>query len=264
MILQDPDTKISVLGIPVSPIGIGPVHDRFSAKDPHRCLLITFVNPVACALSLEHPDYVGTLAELDIIACDGIGMVKAAHASGLKKVRRESFDFTSLAGEVFSAAVLNGHSISLVGGKPGVSEQAARMLREKYRGLQITACYSGYGQDPDDATEFISGNPPDLVICGMGAPLQEEFLLRLVATGWRGIGFTCGGFLDQVSAGTTYYPVWIDRLNLRFLYRLFKEPRRLWRRYLVDYQVFLKRYSELQWSRLKAKLGFGKAVDKTP
>ena len=82
----------------------------------------------------------------------------------------------------------------------------------------------------------------------MGAPRQERFLLNLRESGWRGAGFTCGGFFDQVSGNGDYYPAWIDRLNLRFLYRLVREPRRLWRRYLVDYQVFLRLYMKQAWS----------------
>jgi N-acetylglucosaminyldiphosphoundecaprenol N-acetyl-beta-D-mannosaminyltransferase len=96
----------------------------------------------------------------------------------------------------------------------------------------------------------------------MGAPLQERFLLQLADDGWHGIGFTCGGFLDQLIDGKNYYPAWADRLNIRFLYRLAKEPRRLWRRYLVDYQVFIRRYSHLQWTRFKSKLGMGSSLRK--
>jgi N-acetylglucosaminyldiphosphoundecaprenol N-acetyl-beta-D-mannosaminyltransferase len=89
----------------------------------------------------------------------------------------------------------------------------------------------------------------------MGAPLQERFLSQLAANGWTGIGLTCGGFLDQVVQGSDYYPGWVDRLNIRFLYRLGKEPRRLWRRYLVDYQVFMRLYLKLRWQQIFENLG---------
>jgi N-acetylglucosaminyldiphosphoundecaprenol N-acetyl-beta-D-mannosaminyltransferase len=85
-------------------------------------------------------------------------------------------------------------------------------------------------------------NPGRLIICGMGAPRQEEFLLSLKRAGWRGMGFTYGGFLDQIASGMQYYPAWINRLNLRFLYHLYREPARLWRRYLVEYQVFIRMF----------------------
>jgi exopolysaccharide biosynthesis WecB/TagA/CpsF family protein len=73
----------------------------------------------------------------------------------------------------------------------------------------------------------------------MGTGKQELFLQGLANRGWHGIGITCGGYLDQLSGGFNYYPAVVDRLNLRFAYRLIKEPRRLWRRYLLDYPRFV-------------------------
>ncbi|MDX2463978.1 MAG: WecB/TagA/CpsF family glycosyltransferase [Porticoccus sp.] len=256
------EDKLHVLCIPVSPTGIGDVSRLFAAKLLEESLLITFVNPYACALAKKHADYIQVLESFDIVACDGIGMVKAARASGLKTIQRESFDYTSMADPVFKWAAQNGQRLGLVGGKPGVADQAALLLRRKFPDLQIVACYSGFGEGPDDARRFFSKNHTELVVCGMGAPLQERYLIRLAAEGWHGIGFTCGGFLDQLTTGDSYYPKWVDKFNIRFLYRLAKEPGRLWRRYLIDYQVFLKGYSRLQWEIIKSKLGVGQSPDK--
>lgn len=250
----DAAAKSLVLGIPVSLGGMGEVAGLMSAKSPQTAMLVTFVNPLACKLAKLHSDYTDLLAAFDRVACDGIGMIKAAHASGLDGLKREAFDFTSKADEVFRWALANGASIGLVGGKPGVALEAGRLLREKYPGLAIDGCYSGYGQDPEDALVAFTSVGTDVVICGMGAPLQERFLVRLTARNWHGAGFTCGGFFDQLRDKEDYYPAWVDRRNLRFLYRLAKEPRRLWRRYLVEYLVFLRAYAKLRWSMVKARL----------
>jgi N-acetylglucosaminyldiphosphoundecaprenol N-acetyl-beta-D-mannosaminyltransferase len=74
--------------------------------------------------------------------------------------------------------------------------------------------------------------------------IQENFLLQLKRFGWSGICFTCGGYLDQGGQNFDYYPEIINRLNLRFLYRLVREPRSLWRRYLLEYTIFLKLLSK--------------------
>lgn len=96
----------------------------------------------------------------------------------------------------------------------------------------------GFG-DWSEKVERILELRPEIVICGMGGVAQEKFMLSLADAGWRGCGFTCGGYLDQLGAGLRYYPGWVDRTNLRWAYRLAREPRRLWRRYLVDYQSFV-------------------------
>ena len=63
--------------------------------------------------------------------------------------------------------------------------------------------------------------------------------MKLRAQGFSGLGFTCGGFLDQLAESQHYYPAWIDKADLRWLYRLCKEPRRLLRRYTLDYAPFI-------------------------
>jgi exopolysaccharide biosynthesis WecB/TagA/CpsF family protein len=252
--LNNSTKKTDVLGIPVSTRGVGSVQSLISQKLPDKSLIITFVNPHACYLDSQDSEFADTLADFDVVACDGIGMVLAARACGCAELQRESFDFTSLAGDVLKAATKHGWPLGLVGGKPGVSNHAAKELMGTYPGLTVAACYSGYGDDPDEACRFFTQHQTKLVICGMGAPLQEKFLTQLVSAGWHGTGFTCGGFLDQTISWKNSYPEWIDKNDMRFLYRLFKEPRRLWRRYLIEYQVFVKRYCKLRLSRAKLKL----------
>lgn len=247
--LEKITNKIDVLNIPVSASGIGSVPSLFCKKMPNRSLVTTFVNPHACYLEKHHADYAEMLGAFDVVTCDGIGMVKAAWASGCEGLEREAFDFTSIAGDVLQEAAKRGWSVGLVGGKPGVTKSAAKVFEDMYPELKITGCFSGYGAGPKEAIEFFTQKETQLVICGMGAPLQEKFLVDLVSNGWCGMGFTCGGFLDQTINRSYSYPKWIDENNLRFLYRLLKEPRRLWRRYLVEYQVFVFRFV-----RLKLKL----------
>ena len=245
------------MGIPVSEFGVGNIEALFSQKDPGKHLLLTFVNPGACDLANKHADYTTLLEQFDVVGCDGIGMVKAAHACGLTGIKRESADFSSLMGPIFNWASENHQSVGFIGGKPGVVEKATSNIQQKFSGLNIVARFNGYEHDPDKALTFFTENHTELVICGMGAPLQERFLLQLVADGWQGIGVTCGGFLDQTTKRVMYYPAWIDRLDLRFLYRMVKEPHRLWRRYLVDYRIFVWRFCKLKWTLFKSKHGLG-------
>jgi N-acetylglucosaminyldiphosphoundecaprenol N-acetyl-beta-D-mannosaminyltransferase len=90
----------------------------------------------------------------------------------------------------------------------------------------------------DAAVHFASEQSIDIVICAMGCGAQEDFLLRLQESGWTGCGFTCGGYFDQLGNGLRYYPEWIDKNHLRWLYRLYQEPGRLWKRYAVQYSLF--------------------------
>jgi N-acetylglucosaminyldiphosphoundecaprenol N-acetyl-beta-D-mannosaminyltransferase len=237
--LSKPPAKAAVLGIPVSVQPIDDFAARAESRAAGHALTISFVNPYACYLARTHDDYTDLLAGLDMVACDGVGMVAAARLAGLSRVKRESFDFTSMAGPVFSWASESAVRVQLVGGQEGVARCAARELEQLYPSLKIVACYSGFGDEPNAAIAQARSDRVGLIVCGMGAPRQERHLAALRATGWAGIGITCGGFFDQISSGPDYYPPWVDRFNLRFAYRLVREPRRLWRRYLLEYRYFL-------------------------
>lgn len=76
----------------------------------------------------------------------------------------------------------------------------------------------------DKEAKNITEINPDFLIVGMGALMQERFLIKAKLSGFQGIGFTCGGFIHQTSKNEIeYYPIWADKLNLRFVYRMYKE-----------------------------------------
>ncbi len=228
-----------------------PVHALIAATDrdaapaavslfgaaPTRAVLVTFANPGTVLLVRRSPEFRRDLLSFDFVLPDGIGMCLAMRWLHRLPPRRVSFDTTSLAPEIFSHACEQDLSIALVGGAPGIAEAAAAQIADHFPGIRITGAFDGYG-DADDKAARVLKLKPDIVICGMGSGKQEAFLLSLKERGWRGWGFTCGGYLDQLQAGIRYYPRWIDAIHLRWAYRLIREPGRLWRRYLIDYSQF--------------------------
>jgi N-acetylglucosaminyldiphosphoundecaprenol N-acetyl-beta-D-mannosaminyltransferase len=199
--------------------------------------LITFANPSTVLLARRSAAFARDLLAFDLVLPDGIGMCIAIRWLHGLPARRVSFDMTSLGPAVFEHAQQKGMTIALVGGVQGIAERARDRIVQHFPGLQITGTFAGFG-DMTVTIGQIVALEPDIVICGMGGSQQEAFLLDIQAMGWRGWGFTCGGFLDQLHARLNYYPRWVDRANLRWAYRLVREPRRLWRRYLIDYTRF--------------------------
>ena len=102
-------------------------------------------------------------------------------------------------------------------------------------GGSIVGCRDGYEGLPRGAElrRWLARTRPTLVLAGLGAPLQEEFVVEAAAYLDRGLVVTCGGFLDQIQQ-ESYYPSWAYPLKLNWAVRLAREPRRLWRRYTVD------------------------------
>lgn len=200
-------------------------------------LLVTFVNPGSYAASRRMASFKAHLQAFDRVLPDGVGLSAIAARRLGSPVTRISFDSTSLALPVFQIALEKGLRVALVGGAEGVAQRAAMLLQERYAKLDIVLAMSGHQPKREMLNRTLMIDP-DIVVCGMGGGVQEAFLLALRSEGWMGAGFTCGGYLDQLGEGVQYYPEWVDRLELRWLYRLCREPRRLWRRYIIDYGAF--------------------------
>ncbi len=237
--------RIDFLGLPLDPgLTIDDVCAELRRKDEAR--LIGYISPASWAVARRHPEYLAALHQMTMIRAGGEGVTRVYRWLTGRPCPRVNFDMTSLADPFFRAAIAGKDTLLLAGGAPGVAEEVRAKLAKAYPGLNVVGTIHGYG-DVVKMAEQAAARTPDVVIAAMGSPKQELFLIALRGAGYRGLAITCGGFFDQYLEADDYYPHWINRWNLRFAWRLFKEPRRLWRRYLVDYQIFI-------WCALKALL----------
>lgn len=145
--------------------------------------------------------------------------------------------------------------IFLLGAREGVAARAmARINARTGRELVIGAHSPSFGFERDDAEcraiiERINGAGATVLAVGVGAPKQEKWIQR-----WRAqmpevrIFMGIGATLDFEAGEVRRAPAWVGAAGLEWLYRLLQEPRRLWRRYLVDDLPFL-------WLILRQKLG---------
>jgi N-acetylglucosaminyldiphosphoundecaprenol N-acetyl-beta-D-mannosaminyltransferase len=202
-----------------------------------RARLITFANPRAIHVAGGDAQYRADLKRMDLVFSDGIALTLAARRFGRFPMQRISFDSTSLAPRIWEYAQANGLTVALVGGEPHVAETAADRIRSVYPGISITGTADGY-RPQEVLVNFVRSLDPQIVVCGMGVPKQEAFLIALTDAGWNGVGFTCGAYLDHLGDRFHFYPEVINRLNLRWLYRLAREPRRIGHRYFVEYGPF--------------------------
>ena len=195
--------------------------------------LITFLSPIKYIVARKHLEYV---EGFDVINIDGYSLLSLLKRFKIisSLVVRRSFDFSSLADSAFQYASKNQLKVCLIGTHPFLIGKAIQNIKEKYPTLNIVFYRDGYfknKEDELDTTNRIIAENPDIVICGMGIGKQELFLLNLRKLGWRGTGVTCGGFLHQISAGLDYFPEWSNKYNLRWLYRLYREPNLLYTRF---------------------------------
>ena len=187
--------------------------------------IYTYLNPVSYLEALKDK---GLFSEFDGIFADGGLLVKAVRLLYGKNIHRRSFDMTSMAPILFEYAAKHKKSIAIIASRQEHLESAIGILQTHYPGLEVVYSRNGYFSNDDEKDKEahrITDINPDYLIVGMGAIMQEDFLLKVKLAGYKGIGFTCGGFIHQTSHNLAeYYPCWIDRLGLRFLYRMYREP----------------------------------------
>jgi N-acetylglucosaminyldiphosphoundecaprenol N-acetyl-beta-D-mannosaminyltransferase len=202
--------------------------------------IITFLNPYSYLLYRKN---LSLFTDFDRIYIDGIILVKMLKLFGIH-TDRKSFDMTSLAPEIFNRCQNRGKSIYFMGSDKSSIENFIKEIRDGYPNLNILGWRDGFYNDLDEREveiQKILEINPDFLVVGMGTPLQEIFLSDLKSLGWKGIGFTCGGFIHQTANGLNYYPKWINKFHLRWLFRIYDEPKLL-RRYLVQYPKFFMIY----------------------
>lgn len=223
--------------------------ERLSIRDVFtlRGKIYTFLNPVSYLTALENKEL---FTKFDGIFADGSILVAAIHLVYGKRVTRRSFDMTSIAPELLGYAEKSGKTVYIVASRQEQVERAVEIFRDRYPKLNIAGFRNGYfssESEMDVEAGKIAELNPDFVIVGMGILMQERFLLKVKDAGFKGVGFTCGGFIHQTAKNEIdYYPDWVNRTNLRFVYRMFKEPHTR-KRYLQAAFLFPARFI---WERL--------------
>jgi N-acetylglucosaminyldiphosphoundecaprenol N-acetyl-beta-D-mannosaminyltransferase len=183
-------------------------------------------------------DYAGLVRRADLAVADGVPVVWASRIAGtpLPGVVTGSNLISSLS----AGAGPRGRSVFLLGGAPGTAEGAARFLTERGAGLRVagTSCPPpGFEESREEMTRLekaVTAAAPDIVYVGLGSPKQERLIERLRATAPRAWWIGVGVSFSYLTGDVPRAPVWMRKVGLEWAYRVFREPRRLARRYLVE------------------------------
>lgn len=139
-------------------------------------------------------------------------------------------------------AAADGTPFIIIGGGNGVAEDAARRLIAAYPGLQVPLTRSPSAAELSDdrylkaLAQELSDYPTKIVSLCLGSPKQEELFNNLASTlpSLTGVYLCVGAAVDFAAGRVGRAPFLFRRLGVEWIYRLLAEPRRLWRRYLVD------------------------------
>jgi exopolysaccharide biosynthesis WecB/TagA/CpsF family protein len=176
-------------------------------------------------------------AEADIVHADGQAVVFASRLAKAPIPERSAT--TDFIHDAAALAAIYGLRFYLLGASEEANAKAAEILAAQYPGLKIVGRRHGYFSqlDEEDICDEINLTKPDVIWVGLSVPLEYEFAVRnrnRLRAGWL---VTCGGCFNFVSGGYKRAPLWMQSCGLEWLFRLAREPKRLFWRYAVTNPV---------------------------
>jgi N-acetylglucosaminyldiphosphoundecaprenol N-acetyl-beta-D-mannosaminyltransferase len=191
-----------------------------------------------CRQSRAAPALRRLLGGATLTVPDGMPLIWAARLAGRPLPERVSG--SSLIDTLSAAAAGANLSIYLLGGAPGVPEQAALALTRRYPGLRVAGAdaprlgFDKSAAEVSAARTRLRAARPDIVFVGLGFPKQEQLITQLAAVFPHTWFVGCGAAIPFAAGAVPRAPAWMQERGLEWLFRLLKEPRRLFRRYLID------------------------------
>jgi len=202
--------------------------------------LIFTANGHSIALAATDSEFRELLNKADMIHADGQPVVLASRWLTHTPVpeRTATTDFFH---DGAIAASAHGLSFYLLGAAEEVNASCVEIMQKKYPGLRIAGRRNGYFTRDQEAAicEEINASNADIVWVGLGVPLEQAFCVRNKArlrTGWL---VTAGGCFNFVTGHYARAPQWMQRSGLEWLYRVWREPKRLWLRYALTNPIAL-------------------------
>jgi N-acetylglucosaminyldiphosphoundecaprenol N-acetyl-beta-D-mannosaminyltransferase len=174
----------------------------------------------------------------DLIEVDSIPLIAWARLVGRPSRRFHRCTYLDWRGDFWSWAQQNGLRVFFVGGRPGVADTAATKIRAEWPGLELQTHHGYFDVQPgsaenDAVVQAIADFAPDILLVGMGMPIQETWILRNHDALPSCVMFTVGGAFDYEAGVHLTCPRWAGQLGLEWLFRLATNPA-LFHRYAVE------------------------------
>jgi N-acetylglucosaminyldiphosphoundecaprenol N-acetyl-beta-D-mannosaminyltransferase len=193
---------------------------------------VVTLNPEYLFRARTEEDLRDIVRRASLVTADGVGIVWGARVLGVDIPERVTGIDLMLA--VCEEAAARGWRVFLLGGRPGVAEEAAARLGRDFPGLKIGGTHHGYftAEEEPAVLEKIKKVEPHVLFVGLGAPAQERWIYGSRMDLGVPVAMGVGGSFDVLSGKVKRAPVWMRRLGMEWLGRLIYEPWR-WRRMLV-------------------------------
>ncbi|MBE5881057.1 MAG: WecB/TagA/CpsF family glycosyltransferase [Lachnospiraceae bacterium] len=190
-------------------------------------------------IKLEHDkEFKEVYDNADLILVDGKPLLW--FAKWYKTPIVEKISGSDLFPKVCEMAAKKNFTMFFFGAAEGVADKAAENLKKKYSGLQVVGTYSpplGFEKKPEElqkAINLVRQASPDILIAALGSPKQEKFVYKYRDELQVPVSLGLGASIDFEAGNVKRAPKWMSNAGLEWFYRLLKEPKRMFKRYIID------------------------------
>lgn len=187
-----------------------------------------------------------------LILADGVPLLWASKFLG--NPLREKISGSDLFPAVACFSAQKGYKLFFLGGREGAADIARDVLVQEFPGLNVVGTYCpsfGFEHDDDENRKIIDKIrtvKPNILFVGLGAPKQEKWISKYYKELDVPVSIGIGVTFEFISGIVRRAPVWMQKSGLEWFWRLLMEPKKLWKRYLIDDALFF-------WLILKQKFG---------
>jgi len=215
---------------------------------------IYIVNADCLNKTFNDKEYLDILRQADYIFADGSGIKLGCKIMGNTLI--DNINGTDLFPLLCERASQHHFSLYLLGAKPGLAAKTQQNMENRYPGLKIVGTHHGYFNREEEVTviKAINDSQADILLVAFGVPAQEKWIHAHRHQLSPKVLIGVGGLFDFYSGHIPRAPLWLRKNGLEWLYRLYQEPRRLFKRYILGNPLFLYRVYYWKWFGLKKLL----------
>jgi N-acetylglucosaminyldiphosphoundecaprenol N-acetyl-beta-D-mannosaminyltransferase len=244
-VAASPPARVNVLGVGVSAINMAQALERIGRAVESRekgYVCVTGVHGVSEAQA--DPGFRRILNSAFLCTPDGMPLVWVGRCQGAREMDRVYGPDLMLA--IMELSERTGWRHFFYGGTNGTAELLKAKLVERFPKLQVAGTYEPpfrplYAEEQEQLREKVRLARPDMMWIGLSTPKQERFMAEHLAKFDVTLMFGVGAAFDFHAGKVRQAPQWMQRAGLEWFYRLCREPRRLWKRYLKNNPLFVAR-----------------------
>jgi len=224
--------QVIIMGIPFLHINqksfVSLLENRIEQQQ--KTFVIT-ANPEVVMKANEDRQFMDYVQKATYICADGIGIVKAARLLGNPLPERVTGYDTMM--QLLEIGNRKHYKIFLLGAQNETLQKTVENINATYPNVEIVGYQDGYfNWEDNDIADRIAETQPDLIFVALGVPRQEKWISENLSAFKKGVFIGVGGSFDVIAGTVKRAPLFWQKLNLEWFYRLLSQPTR-WRRMLA-------------------------------